>query len=349
MRTSRILQAVEAHAGGAPGRVITGGMPLRPGNAMLEKMQDMAANHEEIHLQTLREPRGNPGLCGNTIVPPCHPEADAGFIIFEPTEYPPMPGANTVCVVTVLLKTGVVPMTAPVTELVLEARVWLVRVCAECRDGKVTRVEFKNVPAFAVHLDAPVEAAGLGTVRVDAAWGGMFFVLAEAEKLDVALDAGNGAEILRVSEAIRHAAARQLPVVHPDNPGITGTTITNLWSAPVIEDTDGRGAITSRPAPSPRSTRRTQAAFMSVRPAAPAPAPGWQCCMHAGCWDRAASCDRRAIGHHFYRADRGENASGPYKAIVPPLSGQGWTYGLSSYTLDLSTPFPEGYTVGGMW
>ena len=228
MRASRILQAVDAHAEGEPGRVITGGMPLLRGATVFEKMQDMAQNHDDIRLQMLREPRGNPGLCGNAIVPPCHPEADAGFIIFEQTEYPPMSGSNTICVVTVLLETGIVQMQEPVTELTLEAPAGLIRVRAECRDGKVTRVTFRNVPAFAMHLDAPVEVAGLGTVKVDVAWGGMFFVLINGEAIGLDPSAENGGEIVRISEAIRHATVEQLPVVHPENPEIIGPTISNL-------------------------------------------------------------------------------------------------------------------------
>ena len=94
MRISRMIQAVEAHAEGEPGRVITGGMPHLKGASVFEKMQDMARNHDDIRLQMLREPRGNPGLCCNAVVPPCHPEADMGFIIFEQTEYPPMSGSQ---------------------------------------------------------------------------------------------------------------------------------------------------------------------------------------------------------------------------------------------------------------
>ena len=350
MRASRILQAVEAHAEGEPGRVITGGMPLLRGNSVFEKMQDMAANHDGIRLQMLREPRGNPGLCGNAIVPPCHPEADAGFIIFEQTEYPPMSGSNTICVVTVLLETGIVPMVEPVTELVLEAPAGLIRVQAECRDGKVTRVAFLNVPAFAVHLDAQVEVAGLGTVTVDVAWGSMFFVLAEAERLGVSLDADNGAEIVRVSEAIRHAAAEQLPVVHPDNPEITGPTITNLWGAPVAEGTHGRGAITISTGPFNQERPQDASGILDRSP-----------CGTGTCAKMAVLHARGLLGVGQDYVNAGplgttftgriaeETQVGRYKAIVPTLSGQGWIYGLSSYTLDPSDPFPAGYTVGDMW
>ena len=65
---------------------------------------------------------------------------------------------------TALLETGMLPMTEPVTEVVLEAPAGLIRVRAACHDGKVTSVTFRNVPAFAAYLDTPIEVPHLGTV-----------------------------------------------------------------------------------------------------------------------------------------------------------------------------------------
>lgn len=350
MRASRILQAYEAHAEGEPGRVITGGMPLLKGASVFEKMQDMAQNHDDIRLQMLREPRGNPGLCGNAIVPPCHPDADAGFIIFEQTEYPPMSGSNTICVVTVLLETGIVPMQEPVTELTLEAPAGLIRVQADCKDGKVTRVRFRNVPAFAMHLDAPVEVAGLGTVKVDVAWGGMFFVLINGDSIGLDPVAENGGEIVRLSEAIRHATAEQLPVTHPENPAITGPTITNLWASPRTPQTHGRGAITISTGPFDPERPQEASGILDRSP-----------CGTGTCAKMAVLHARGLLGVGEDYVNAGPLGTtftgriletttvGDYPAIVPDLSGQGWIYGLSAYTLDPSDPFPQGYTVGDMW
>src|ERR671936_259398 len=66
----------------------------------------------------------------------------------------------------------------PVTKLTLETPAGLVEVEAAVANGKVTNVTFRNVPAFAVHLDTPVEVPKLGTVIVDVAFGGMFYVIA---------------------------------------------------------------------------------------------------------------------------------------------------------------------------
>ncbi len=350
MRISRMIQAVEAHAEGEPGRVITGGMPLLKGDTVFEKMQSMARDHDDIRLMMLREPRGNPALCCNALVPPCHPEADAGFIIMEQQEYPPMSGSNTICVVTVLLETGILPMMEPVTELTLETPAGLIRVRALCRDGKVTRVEFRNVPAFAVHLDATVEVAGLGPVAVDIAWGGMFFVLADAEQLGIPLDAENGRQIVRVSEAIRHAAVEQLPVAHPDNPQITGPTITNLWGPPIGEGTHGRGAITISTGPFDPARPEDASGILDRSPCGTGTCAKMAVLHARGLLKPGEDyVNAGPLGTTFTGRILEETTLGPYKAIVPSLSGQGWIYGQSNYTLDPSDPFPEGFTAGDMW
>lgn len=350
MKMSRMITAVEAHAEGEGGRVITGGMPLLRGDSVYEKMRDLEARHDDIRLMMLREPRGNPALCCNAIVPPCHPEADAGFIIMEQSEYAPMSGSNAICVTTVLLETGIVPMQEPVTVLKLEAPAGLIEVRATCRDGKVERVEFENVPAFAAHLDVPLEVPGFGTVVVDIAWGGMWFVLAEAAQFGIDPVAAEGAATVRAVEAMRHAATEQYPVSHPENPGLTGPTIGGLVAQPTAPGTHGRGAISVSSGP--------------LDPGNP----------HAltGALDRSpcgtATCAKMAVLHAKGQLGVGEdyvNAGplgttftgriervtqvGNYNAVVPTLSGRGWIYGVTQYLLDPSDPFPAGYTVGDIW
>ena len=124
---------------------------------MFEAMTWLAANRDDLRLRMLREPRGYPAANCNLILPSSDPDAAAGYVIMEQVEYPGMSGSNTMCVVTVLLETGMLPMTEPVTELTLESPAGLIRVRAECMNGKVTSVTFRNVPAFAAYLDAVVE------------------------------------------------------------------------------------------------------------------------------------------------------------------------------------------------
>jgi len=265
MRQVRTIKSVEVHAEGEPGRVIVGGMPALKGESVYEKMRYLEAHHDDIRLKMLREPRGYPVLCCNALVEPCDPAADAGFIIMEQTEYPPMSGSNTICVVTTLLETGILPMVEPVTELTLEAPAGLVRVRANCAAGKVTRVAFRNVPAFAVHLDAEVDIPHFGKAVIDVAWGGMFFAIADAAQFGIELGPGQEREQIRFAEMIRQAAVEQLPVVHPENVGITGPTIGQLTGPARREDAMGLVCL--------------------IAPLAGlGPVRKWRCCTQRDCW-----------------------------------------------------------------
>ena len=344
------LTAVDVHAEGEPGRVITSGMPGLPPGSMLDKMLWLEANADHIRLQMLREPRGYPGLCCNAIVESDDPTADAGFIIMEQTEYPPMSGSNTICVATALLETGMVPMIEPITELRLEAPAGLIDVVAECSNGKVTKVWFTNVPAFAMHLDVPIEVPQLGRVDVDIAWGGMFFAIADADELGVPLDASNGAEIARVSEMIRVATREQMPVVHPLHPELTGPTISQLSGAPTVAGADRRNAVTvatgeldwDRPETWGGALDRCPcgtgtAAKMAVLHARGELAVGDEF-VHEG-----------PLGTTFTGRVREEMTVGEHQAIVTEIGGQGWITGVGEYVLDATDPFPEGYTIGDIW
>jgi len=347
--TDRIT-AVDVHAEGEPGRVITGGVPTPPGDTMLAKAQWLEANADHIRKRMLTEPRGYPGLCCNLIVEPTRPEADAGFIIMEQTEYPPMSGSNTICVVTALLETGIVPMVQPITDLTLEAPAGLIGVRAACSGGKVINVTFRNVPAFAIGLGVPIDVPGLGTVPVDIAWGGMFFAIADGDVLGVDLSAENGAEIARVSEMIRVATVEQHPVAHPLEPSLTGPTISQLHGRPTVPGADSRNAVTVATGSPQWDVPDSWTGALD------------RCPCGTGTSARMAVMHARgelAIGDTFvYEGPLGttfegrlieETQVGDFAAVVPTISGQGWITGFADYVLDESDPFPSGFTVGDIW
>jgi hypothetical protein len=210
---------------------------------MFEKMKYLETRADGLRKRMLREPRGYPAANCNLILPPTRPETHADFVIMKQVEYPSMSGTNTICVATALLETGMLPMREPVTELVLEAPAGLVGVRAECANGKVTSVTFRNVPAFAVHLDARVEVPQLGAVTVDVAYGGMFYVIVDAAPFGLRLTPDEGRDIVRIGEMIKAATREQLPVQHPENPEIAGVTIAQLSGPASRPDAHRRNAV----------------------------------------------------------------------------------------------------------
>jgi proline racemase len=341
-----MITAVDAHACGEPGRVITGGVLDVPGKTMFEKKVWLETHADHIRKRMLREPRGYPAANCNLILPPTHPEADAGFVIMEQVEYPPMSGTNTICVVTVLIETGIVPAVEPVTHLKLDTPAGLISVDAEVHNGKVKCVTFHNVPSFATHLDTKIEVRGLGTVTVDVAYGGMFYVIADAAPLGFRLTPDEARDIVRVAETIKIAAREQLPVAHPENPGIEGVTIAQLSGPSSRPGVDRKNTVVV-------STGTLDSATFGALDRSPC---------------GTGTCAKMAVLHAKGQLPLGrdfihegilgttftgrlieETRVGPYAAVAPTLSGTAWITGFAQYVLDPEDPFPEGFTVGDIW
>jgi proline racemase len=350
MRLSSMVSAVDLHAAGEPGRVIVGGVLDVPGATMFDKRLHLEAHLDALRKRMLREPRGYPAANCNLVLPPTDPAADAGFVIMEQVEYPPMSGSNTICVTTALLETGMLPAREPVTELVLEAPAGLVRVRASVCDGKVTGVTFQNVPAFAVHQDRPVEVPGLGTVVVDVAYGGMFYVIAEAAAVGLRLTPDEGRDIVRIGEQIKAATNEQLAAVHPDNPRIAGVTIAQLSAPPTRPDATLKNTVVV----SSGQLRWDQpASWTGVLDRSP--------CGTGTCAKMAALHAKGRLGLDTDFVHEGilgttftgrlvaETRVGDYAAVVPTITGQAWITGFAQYVLDPTDPFPEGFTVGDLW
>ncbi len=350
MRFTRMIHAVDAHAAGEPGRVIVAGVPEPPGTTVYEKMTALRDQSDWLRKLMLREPRGYPALCCNILVTPTDPAADAAFVIMEQVEYPPMSGSNTICVVTVLLETGIVEMQEPLTRLTLETPAGLVGVEAACADGKVTSVEFRNVPAFAVHLDRQIEVRELGTVTVDVAFGGMFYCLADARPFGFALTPDEGRDIVRVTEMIKAATVEQLPVVHPENPEIADVSIGQLYGPSATPGVSRRNVVTLSSGSFDWGRPSTWTGVIDRSPCGTGTCAA-MACLHAK-GELAlgeAFVHESILGTLFTGRLVEETTVGPYAAVVPTLAGQGWISGFAQYVIDPSDPFPEGYTVGDLW
>ena len=218
MRSNRIIHSVSAHAAGEVGEVIVGGVAPPPGDTLWEQ-RTWIEEDATLRQFMLNEPRGGVFKHVNLLVPPKHPSADAAFIIMEPEDTPPMSGSNAMCVATVLLETGILPMHTPETRLTLEAPGGLVSIRALCSDGKVTRVAITNLASFVDRLGVQLTVPDLGEITVDTAFGGDSFVLVDAEELRIAPDLADARLLAQLGARITDAANDQLGFYPP---GVVG-------------------------------------------------------------------------------------------------------------------------------
>jgi proline racemase len=340
MRFAKMFTVVGCHAEGEVGNVVTGGVGPVPGRTMLDKMRYLASERDDIRKLLLREPRGNVIRSTNIVLPSNDPEAQMGYVIMESTEYPVMSGSNTICVATVLLETGIVPMREPVTDLVLESPAGLIRLHCECAGGKVTSVRFVNQPAFVYHLGARVEVPGVGDLTVDVAWGGMTYVLVDAASAGFRLTPDEARELCVAGQRIKQAAAEQLAAVHPENPGFAGITQTEftLPAAHRNGELTARNAVVISPGRIDRSPCGTgTSARLAVMHARGEISVG-QRFVHES-----------IIGTAFASRVESLTSIGGIPAVVPSVAGQAYVTDISQVGLDPADPFPEGYTLADTW
>jgi len=338
VQSNIVIQMVSAHAEGEVGNVITGGVATPPGDSLWE-MRDFLATDGALRDLVLHEPRGGVFTHMNMLVPPKDPRAAMGFLTMEPVHPPPMSGSNAMCVATVCLETGLVPMVEPVTEFMLEAAAGVVQVRARCKNGKAESVEITNVPCFTDMLDAVLEVEGLGSLTMDTAWGGDSYCIARSDEIGLALTPDEGADIARLGAKITKAANEQLGFQHP----------TQAWdfisfcqfAAPLVEEDGvkvGRNAVVIDPGKIDRSPCGTGcSARMSV--------------LHA---KGVLKSGDRFIGRSIIDgqfncsvADVTELAGRP--AIVPTIEGRAWITGTHQIMRDPSDPWPRGYKVADTW
>ena len=339
MRSSKVTHVVSAHAEGEVGDVIVGGVTPPPGDTLWDQ-RGWIARDETLRNFVLNEPRGGVFRHVNLLVPPKHPEAQMGWIIMEPEDTPPMSGSNSICVATVLLDSGIIEMTEPVTTMLLEAPGGLVRIRAECRNGKAERIHVENVPSFAGRLDAPLEVAGLGTLSVDPAYGGDSFVVVGAGSLGLGLAQDEARELAELGVRITAAATEQLGFTHPENPDWRHLSFC-LFAGRAERTAQGlraKSVVSIRPGKIDRSPTGTA---VSARMAL----------MHArgqmGVGDRLTGVS--IIGSEFRGTILGETHVGGTPAIRPEISGRGWITGTHQHMLDPDDPWPGGYRLSDTW
>jgi len=339
MRSSKIIHVVSCHAAGEVGDVIVGGVQSPPGASVWEQSRFIATD-ETLRNFVLNEPRGGVFRHVNLLVPPKDPRAQMGWIIMEPADTPPMSGSNSICVATVLLDTGILPMQEPLTEIVLEAPAGLIEIRATCRNGKAEAISVRNVPSFAAKLDATIEVEGLGTLTVDIAYGGDSFVIVDAARLGFAVAPDEAREIAEAGMKITRAADEQLGFAHPGDTAWDHISFCQ-FAAPVerIEGVlTGRSAVAIRPGKIDRSPTGTGcSARMAVLHARGQLAVG----------ERFVGLS--IIGSRFDCEIESLTKIGEMPAIVPRITGSAWITGTHQLMLDPDDPWPAGYRLSDTW
>ncbi|MEM7171827.1 MAG: proline racemase family protein [Pseudomonadota bacterium] len=338
MRWERTITAIEAHAEGEIGRVITGGVLNIPGPSLLEKLSYLNGPGDDLRKFCLFEPRGCAQMTANLLLPPTDPRADAAFIPMQADGSHAMSGSNAICVTTVLLETGILGQSEPHTRVVLETAAGLVIANARCRSGKVEAVTLEFFPSFVEHLSHPLEVPGLGTLMVDVAFGGVYYVLPNARDLGVRIEPGSAQDMVAMSHKIKGAAQEQISVAHPviqdfreiefvmycdRDPGRKESFVNGTVMPPGRMDRSPCGTGTAA-----RLAVLLERGDVHI---------GQDVDMHS------------TIGSRFRAKIDRQTEIGGRRAIIPQITGRAWIIGIHQLGADPDDPFRAGFTVADTW
>lgn len=333
MRSIRAISAVDSHTEGMPTRVVTGGVAPVPGGSMAERRRYFAEHMDGLRRFLIDEPRGHAAMSGAILQPPTRDDADWGVLFIEVSGLLPMCGHGTIGVATVLVETGMVPVTEPVTAIRLDTPAGLVEARVAVRDGVAEHVTLRNVESFALALDAKVTVPGLGAVTYDMAYGGNFYAIVELDSLGLPFDRARKQDILDAGLAIMAAINEQDRPRHPVDPLISGCKHVQFIA--------------------PDSTARHSRNAMAIH-------PGWfdRSPCGTGTSARMAQLHARGelplgtdfvnesfIGTRFTGRLVAEASVGGLPAVVPEITGRAWITGTSTYSLDPDDPFPHGFVL----
>jgi proline racemase len=330
------LDILQVHCQGEIGKVIIGGAPVIPGDTLLAQMNYINTVDDNLRRFVTFEPRAHVAMSVNLLVPPKHPDADAGFIVLQADRAHPMSGSNCICVVTAMLETGLVKMTEPESIVKVETPAGLITARATCQGGRCLSVSLDNVPCFAEILDRKIETQKWGTIVADIAFGGVFYALIDADQIGLTIAPEHARELAEAGIELRSIINRQVRVSHPELPGLNDVAYV------MFRGREPDGAVRTCTTLKPGRVDRSPCGTGSSANLAVAFARG-----EVKVGERRIS--RSTTGGEFTADAIGETLVGNKRAVLPRITGQAWIYGREELRMDNQDPFPEGFALSDSW
>lgn len=190
-KAEKTFLVVDSHTMGEPTRIILQGFPELQGSTMMERKKFLEKNYDHYRKTLMLEPRGHRDMFGALLTEPISEEADLGVIFMDSGGYLNMCGHGSIGTATVVVETGLVNVTEPYTNVVLEAPAGIIRAKVKVENGRAVEVSILNVPAFLYKQDLNIELQGYGNIPFDISFGGSFFVLVDSEKIGIAIEQKN--------------------------------------------------------------------------------------------------------------------------------------------------------------
>ncbi|MDR6224911.1 proline racemase family protein [Desmospora profundinema] len=331
MRAQKMFSTVDTHTGGNPTRTVISGLPTLKGETMSEKMMHMKKEYDWVRQVLMYEPRGHDVMSGALMVDPCHPEADIGVIYIETGGYLPMCGHDTIGFCTALIETGMVEAKEPYTTLTLDTPAGLVETDIHVVNGKAKAVTFCNVPSF-LYKSIEIAVEEVGLISCDIAYGGNFYAIIDARKLNLELSPSHADQIIDQAVRIRKAINQSVEVIHPESPYIKGLTHVEFFTDPIHPQADVRNTVIVPPGGIDRSPCGTgtsaKLATLYARKQIGIDEP---------------FVHESIVGTLFQGRVLKETRVGPFPAVVSEITGSAWVMGIHTFFRHSEDEWKDGF------
>lgn len=327
------ITTIDAHTGGEPLRIITGGWPDLPGDTILAKRQYARTHHDALRRALMWEPRGHADMYGCLLVPPVTPDGDVGVLFMHNEGFSTMCGHGIIGLVKVGVETGLFPANGPQRVVRIDTPAGRVTATAHLTGGSVERVSFLNVPSFLLERDLRVDVPPLGAVACDIAFGGAFYAYVDADALGLTLNAANYRRLIEDGMRIKRTVMDQYAIVHPDG----DADLNFLYGTIFVSRTQGRGVdsrnicIFAEGEVDRSPTGTGVSGRVAIHHARGELQPGEVITIES------------IVGSQFTGKVADITAVGALPAVVPEVSGTAFITGCHEFLIDPADPFRDGF------
>ncbi len=331
MNVNQLFTTIDAHTGGEPLRIITGGIPPIKGGTILEKRRYFREELDYIRRVLMYEPRGHHGMYGCVMTAPVSPDAAFGVLFMHNEGYSSMCGHGIIAVVTAAYETGLLKAEAVQQDIVIDSPAGRIVARAQVEGGQVKSVSFENVASFVYAQDVPIEWEGR-SLFVDIAFGGAFYAIVQAKDIGVKVEIEQLAELQEWGARIKEQIESRMQVVHPLEPELTGIYGVIISDEPKKADSHLRNVTIFADKQVDRSPCGTGTAARVAALHARGQLAVGEAFVHEG-----------IVNSQFVGKVVGTTQVGEFTAVIPTVEGKAFITGLHQLVVDPTDPLKDGF------
>ena len=209
------IKTIDSHTMGESTRIVYDGFPELTGGTMMDKKKQLTQQYDYLREALMLEPRGHRDMFGAVLTSPVHDEADYGVIFMDSGGCLNMCGHGSIGTASMLVETGMVQVSEPYTDVVLDAPSGVIRTKVRVENGRAVEVSILNVPSFLYKRDLEITTERWGTIKYDISFGGSFFAIVNAEQIGLSLEREDVDEITKLGMEIRKVVNETVEIKHP--------------------------------------------------------------------------------------------------------------------------------------